>query len=41
MTGEKGFENMNQKVRDNVEEMVGMELEDAYQMYPMGTSPSP
>ena len=39
MTGEKGFENMNQKVRDNVEEMVGMELEDAYQMYPMGTSP--
>lgn len=41
MTGEKGFENMNQKVRDNVEEMVGMELEDAYQMYQMGTSPSP
>lgn len=39
MTGEKGFEKMNQKVRDNVEEMVGMELEDAYQMYPMGTSP--
>ena len=24
MTGEKGFEKMNQKVRDNVEEMVGM-----------------